>query len=308
MSKNFEQEYKALAENDLPDLWNRIEAGLSSKTITSKSSEAKESIGETEAEEIQEVITGKKSQADHNRTIFYFSKYKTVVAAAICVIVILPAFLVLGKINTSKSYSTAEAADEASDAAAPMMEAADTAAIAETAEEAAYAEEAPEEGMTAEEGMEAEERMAAEEGMEVEERMAADEAYDDSMSDMLASEDNGTAESAAGGITEDLKEEAQKQQADASSAKKTSEIIYQNVTVKVLEATGDEVVTQKDWFCGMKVEVVSDPAGELEQGTELTLWVSLTSSVAYVNGKEYELDISYDPDRECDYQIEAAHF
>ncbi|MDO4303265.1 MAG: hypothetical protein Q4D94_05065 [Bacillota bacterium] len=302
MSKNFEQEYKALAENDLPDLWDRIEAGLSSKTITSKSSEAKESIGETGAEEIQEVITGKKSQADHNRAIFYFSKYKTVVAAAICVIVILPAFLVLGKINTSKSYSTAEAADEASDAAAPMMEAADTAAIAETAEEAAYAEEAPEEGMTAEGGMEAEERMVAEESM------AADEAYDDSMSDMLASEDNGTAGSAAGGITEDLKEEAQKQQADASSAKKSSEIIYQNVTVKVLEATGDEVVTQKDWFCGMKVEVVSDPAGELEQGTELTLWVSLTSSVAYVNGKEYELDISYDPDRECDYQIEAAHF
>lgn len=308
MSKNFEQEYKALAENDLPDLWDRIEAGLNSKTITSKSNEAKESIGEAEAEKIQEVITGKKSQADHNRAIFYFSKYKTVVAAAICVIVILPAFLVLGKINTSKSYSTTEAADEALDAAAPMTEAADTAAIAETAEEAAYAEEAPEEGM------------------------AADEAYDDSMSDMMASEDNGTAGSdveamddalkdktelenerasgsAAGGTAEDLKaEEAEKQQANESSTKKTSEIIYQNVTVKVLEGTGEEVTTQKDWFCGMKVEVVSDPAGELEQGTELTLWVSLTSSVAYVNGKEYELDISYDPDRECDYQIEATHF
>lgn len=32
MSKNFEQEYKALANEDLPDLWNRIENGLAPRT------------------------------------------------------------------------------------------------------------------------------------------------------------------------------------------------------------------------------------------------------------------------------------
>ena len=31
MSKNFEEEYKALANEDLPDLWNRIEAGLTNR-------------------------------------------------------------------------------------------------------------------------------------------------------------------------------------------------------------------------------------------------------------------------------------
>ena len=31
MNKSFEEEYKALAQSKLPDLWDRIEAGLSEK-------------------------------------------------------------------------------------------------------------------------------------------------------------------------------------------------------------------------------------------------------------------------------------
>ena len=32
MSKNFEEEYKALADQELPDLWDRIEEGLAPRS------------------------------------------------------------------------------------------------------------------------------------------------------------------------------------------------------------------------------------------------------------------------------------
>lgn len=318
MSKNFEEEYKALANNDLPDLWDRIEAGLSSKTIISQSSEVQGTIEETEAEEVKtEEVKAKEVKKDEteaevnnqekqsgSRKVIFLAKYKSVLAAAICVIVILPAVLVLGKINTGKSFSTTEAADEASDAAAPMMEVAEetTDAAAGIADASDIAEEPEEEAAFADE--EATNDVAAmsfEDGIvkSAEENSALKKSQD-----KLSAE--GTADEA---IAEDSEEAiTDMSKGSGSSRTQATEILYPNVTVRVVEATGDEVITQKDWFCGMKVEVVSDPAGELEQGTELTLWVSLASSVMYVNGEEYELDISYDPDRECDYQIEVTHF
>ena len=36
MNKNFEQAYKELAQNEVPDLWDRIEAGLKEKSAPAK--------------------------------------------------------------------------------------------------------------------------------------------------------------------------------------------------------------------------------------------------------------------------------
>jgi len=304
MSKNFEEEYKALAENDLPDLWNRIEAGLTPRSTVSESGEADRTTRK------QEQITDKpKGRSDHNKVIQFFVRYKTVAAAAICVIIILPAVLVLGNLNGGKSKTT-ELCEDAMDAAAPMEEGLDTtAAAAEAATETS-------EAVTEE---------------PVEEEMA-DEVFADSMSDMSPSVENDAAEAAAedmaagnlqnaeaevendrsSGSTSDgaaeKMTELEKQQADAGGEEKASEIIYENVTVKILERTEEEVTTQSDWFHGMKAEVVSSQDDGLKPGDELTIWVSLASSTMYIVGEEYKLDISYDPDRECDYRIAATHY
>ncbi len=307
MSKNFEEEYKALAENDLPDLWNRIEAGLTPRSTVSESGEADRITRKQE-----QIIDKPEGRADHNKVIQFFLRYKTVAAAAICVIIILPAVLVLGNLNSGKSKTT-ELCEEAMDAAAPMEEGLDTAAAAaETAAETAEAvtEEPVEEEMADEAFTDSMSDMSSSVENDVEEAVTEDMATG-ALQDKEAETENerssgSTADGAAEKITELEKEE--KQLADAGGEEKASEIIYQNVTVKILERTEEEVTTQGDWFHGMKAEVVSSQNDGLKPGDELTIWVSLASSTMYIVGEEYKLDISYDPDRECDYRIAATHF
>ena len=62
MSKNFETEYKKYADNTVPDLWSRIEAGVDAY---------EESIRETEAGS-EEKITGKiVNIEDYNKNTYH---------------------------------------------------------------------------------------------------------------------------------------------------------------------------------------------------------------------------------------------
>ena len=84
MSKSFEKEYKELAQSKLPDLWDRIEAGLSEKKPVSVPITIDE-------EAINNETTIKK--ADSNKVLVFFRRYQTVAAALLCVIILVPAFL-----------------------------------------------------------------------------------------------------------------------------------------------------------------------------------------------------------------------
>ena len=87
-----------------------------------------------------------------------------------------------------------------------------------------------------------------------------------------------------------------------------TEKIYERITIEAAERTGETVETERDFYYGVEMKVVSDPSGELQEGTQITVWVSMLSSMAYVQGEEYELDLSYDPDRECPYQVKRTYF
>ena len=93
MSKNFEEEYKAMTENDLPDLWSRIDAGLTSKA--------------TATEPMVE-----KTSEDKKGIIILIKRYKTVVAAAVCVIAIIPAVMMMGNAGLDGSKSSSDMAME----------------------------------------------------------------------------------------------------------------------------------------------------------------------------------------------------
>lgn len=136
MGRDFEQEFRELKQSEIPDLWNRIEAGLSEKTnMTHVSGNA---------------ITVEKGRRNIRKR-FSWRKWGTLIAACLCVIIIFPAFSLFVR---NKSYSESATGAPACDTAAG------------TASDAAALESAPETSEAiAEEGMWDTSDAAAEEGV-----------------------------------------------------------------------------------------------------------------------------------------------
>lgn len=306
MSKNFAEEYKALANEELPDLWNRIEAGLTPKTTALVE----------EAEDIQDINqTPKETQPakkpEKAKIISFLLRYRTVVAAALCVVVILPAAIFMGRINRSKSSP-----EFAADTAAPMDNGAATEMWDDVAAEVAEAAEEPEESGA---GAAAAEDMADGTIADMTDARSSDmdeAAVKEMQGDRSSS--GAMSEAAADDAEEEMEALFDKQEAEQSSnaasiqeEKKEygkTEKIYERITIEAAERTGETVETERDFYYGVEMKVISDPSGELQEGTQITVWVSMLSSMAYVQGEEYELDLSYDPDRECPYQVKRTYF
>lgn len=87
MERDFEQEFRKLKQDEIPDLWNRIEAGLSEKKSVASAP--------------GNVIAIDNRKRTEKKT-FAWRKWATLAAACVCVVVILPA---LSQLFRSKSYS-----------------------------------------------------------------------------------------------------------------------------------------------------------------------------------------------------------
>ncbi len=124
MSKVLEEEYRQLAESDIPDLWNRIEAGLNTQSIeAAPDSRSSETVNRNDPARRNRSDV---SPAQRNRVMPRRSlrKYAGIVAACICAAIIIPAALNRGKINEMSMMPDAEApAAEAEMAEAPAAEA-----------------------------------------------------------------------------------------------------------------------------------------------------------------------------------------
>lgn len=120
MERDFEQEFRELKQSEIPDLWNRIESGLSEKNAVILAPQP---------------IPQKKSA---------WRKWGTLAAACLCVVIILPAFSLLIR-NKSFSGGDMSARMESGSAAYDTaMEYASDSTAEEIAEDAAAAEEIPE--------------------------------------------------------------------------------------------------------------------------------------------------------------------
>lgn len=312
MSKNFAEEYKTLANEELPDLWNRVEAGLTPKATALVKEEtiqeaATQDAGQAKREEAKE-------KPEKGKVISFLSRYRTAVAAAVCVAVILPAVMVMGR--TAKSGGYESAADNAAPAKAfDTAEAlAEEAAVTEDAMDTAAADNG---GMwdeaAAEASEEAETAAGAFEEAETESEAGstAQEGWNGSAA--LADEADGAADMARGDLVKELESalsgEVKKSQQNSAAKEESSETatIYEKVSVKAVKQTGEMKESEKDVFFGVKMQVVADPSGTLAEGTQITVWIAASSSRAYVTGGEYVLDLSYDPDRECPYQAARTY-
>lgn len=123
MSKNFEEEYKALADQELPDLWDRIEEGLAPRS------------------------TPKEPVNKSTKIVQFVRRYKGSLAAVVCVLLILPAAILISQ-NTKKSDAADQIANERFRRPVVLTEELESTpeeAAAAAEEDAAYSEDAAEE-------------------------------------------------------------------------------------------------------------------------------------------------------------------
>lgn len=321
MSKNFAEEYKTLANEELPDLWNRIEAGLTPKATSQagegRSPDMEQTIKSADSGASQ--VAEPEKEKEKGKVISFLFRYRTVVAAAVCVIMILPAVILLGRNNRSKSFS-GSAADMAAETReeAPADDAADMASEEMYLTESDDAAEAPAEEPEAEAGGAAFDNGSDGAGACAETALIEDLESEGAAEKKMDQQENRNVQKEmsdeAADITEDIAEEEkalpETQRTDQSFSSTTNrEVkIFERVTVEAAEQTGENVKTDEDFYYGITMKVIEDPSGELEEDTEITVWVSYLSSVTYVQGQEYVLDLSYDPGRECPYQVKKNYF
>lgn len=96
--KNFENEYRKMIQDDVPDLWDRIEAGLSEKEQVRKT----ESIRKSEQNEKNNVVLVKQKMS--GRKVL---KYSGIAAACLCVAILLPGMISLMGRNKGAMGETA---------------------------------------------------------------------------------------------------------------------------------------------------------------------------------------------------------
>lgn len=223
MSKNFEEEYKALADQKLPDLWDRIEEGLAPRSTPKE--------------------PGKRS----TKIVQFVRRYKGSLAAVVCVLLILPAAILISR-NTKKSDAADQIANERFRRPVVLTEELESMpeeAAAAAGEEASYPEDAAEEDFD----LEGATQDTAEAGI------------------ALLSENPNAKQSSA------EKSQAQADAEDSSS----SQIIYEKVAFQV------ERVSEKE---PQKIEIVVLQEQEaLSAGTKL--WVQKSEDIKLTSGESY---------------------
>lgn len=94
MSKQFEDQYRQLAENETPDLWNRIEAGLNDKIRPSASAPTDQPANSPNGTPAAEPAAPPPSRPAFNRKLRkHARRYLSLAAALVCAVIIIPAAL-----------------------------------------------------------------------------------------------------------------------------------------------------------------------------------------------------------------------
>ena len=229
MSKNFEEEYKALADRELPDLWDRIEEGLAPRS------------------------TPKEPVKKSTKIVQFVRRYKGSLAAVVCVLLILPAAILISQ-NTKKSDAADQIANERFRRPVVLTEELESMpeeAAAAAGEEASYPEDAAEEDFD----LEGATQDTAEAGI------------------ALLSENPNAKQSSA---------EKSQAQADAEDSS-ASQIIYEKVAFQVEKASEKEP---------QKIEIVVLQEQEaLSAGTKL--WVQKSEDIKLTSGESYYGDLVF---------------
>lgn len=305
MSKVFEDAYKEFAAADVPDLWDRIEAGLTEKSAP--------------------VIADPKKPA---KIVTFMKRYATTAAALVCVAVLIPAIMLVGKFGLGGNK-----AESAAYEAAPMEMAYEAEAPAAEAPEAEMYEEAAAEMFAEEEMYEeaaaetvAEEAAAAEDAeadlFHAVEAASKTELYDEEemveeaeAAPEAEAEEEPKLEESAPAEADDAKKSAGEEAASKEGlvVEDAAEgLFYGNVKLKVIENSEMERFfegTEKETFGYIcRMTVLEDPEGLLQEGEELQIFVSALSSFYYVEDGVFILDLeAFDTEEGRYYTVKQFH-
>ncbi len=306
MNKNFEQAYKELAQNEIPDLWDRIEAGLKEKSAPMGKEE--EQAGKAEEDKGQSPVKG-----GIGPVIKMLKRYSGLAAAAVCAAVVIPAALYLGRngnLSGSKSDEMEAIPEESAEAAAEEiaetgMESAEEEEMKESGMESAEAEEMKESGMEsaeAEKMKEAGLESAAAGGMaDTGAEAATEEAVMEAPEEGAADADKmsgtpsgavDTAEKIADlekrndkvaspeGKREDLEKEM--------TAEDAQDTTFNHVVIEVKDIVNEKAVQDGTWYTAT---VKEDPYGYLKAEEQITVFAPAYSSIALIEGETFEVDM-----------------
>lgn len=112
MSKNFEEAYKAEVQQNIPDLWNRIESALPEKRIVPEES-ATTAFHGVKAEQTN---LNHKSNQKKKKNPYAWIKWASLAAAAMLVVLLLPVVAGLGILGILGSKSSSDMAAAESEA------------------------------------------------------------------------------------------------------------------------------------------------------------------------------------------------
>ena len=254
MKKDFEKAYKELAETEVPDLWDRIEADLSEKSAPA----------ETKAEKNKKTAPVNKK----TKIAVLMRKYSALAAAIVCAIILIPTMIVMKKSDSkfmSESAYDEKAVAEEAGAASMMTEEAsvETEAVAEVAE------------------MEQEE--AAKEP-KMESKVAAAEVFSQKESASGAVKESAKADRAMNdAVCEDKASEDYNKQNAAE---------LKNIVVKVKKAEEKPLENELEKVGVLYTAVVEkNPSGLPREGEEIQIFIPVVSSVALVEDSTFELDL-----------------
>ena len=286
MSKSFEKEYRELAQSKLPDLWERIEAGLSEKkavsvpiTINEEAINNETAIKKTDSNKTNYNETINKEAT--NKVLVFFRRYQTVAAALLCVIILVPAFILMRQVDKGTSFNSSEEAKDA--APAEMMYAA--------AEEAPAAE-AP-----------AEEVAVAGATEETVEETAEETAEEDFVEEIVAEEENAVAEAPAA-----EKAMSESKQSERSEAEKSANALLYQVTVEVIEKQEDNSADILDGTLYLCAVIHNDESNGVEIGEEITVLVPKHLTENLMPGESYELALAESDSRYYEYVAESLNY
>ncbi len=267
MNRDFEQEYQELAKMEVPDLWDRIEAGLTEKSTP---------------------VSSKKSVV-----IPFIKRYSTLAAALLCVILMIPVLGIMkqaaGGSNKSGSAFTTEAVEDT------VYESA-----AETTEEESSAEaaEAPMAEAPAEAEAIAEADAPAEESFDgIDDLKNTSSSMADTASMEKQAEREDKAE--AGALKEDMTSGLGLLEGQVLTG------VIVEVMAAENDITGQESID--DVGTRYTAVVQEDPGGVLAEGEEIIIFIPLYSSFGMAIEDTVKLDIMYCGEEKDYFTIAGHH-
>ena len=270
MKKDFEKAYKELANTEVPDLWDRIEAGLSEKSAPA----------ETKAEKNKKTAPVNKK----TKIAVFMRKYSALAAAIVSAIILIPTMIVMKKSDSkfmSESAYDEKAVAEEAGAASMMTEEAsvETEAVAEVAE------------------MEQEE--AAKEP-KMESKVAAAEVFSQKESASGAVKESAKADRA---MNDAVCEDAAPEDYNKQNAQE-----LKNIVVKVKKAEEKPLENEAEEAGVLYTAVVKrNPSGLPKEGEEIQIFIPVVSSVALVEDSTFELDLVLSEREENIYTVTGCH-